>query len=240
MKIFSSISVLLAVTPQSPYTEARQTYQQQQPQATPGGVAAGGGGYQPPRQPASATVTGAGAQAPVQVQPQVPTTQVEVIKKDEAEKQKKILHKNMFKNFLLTSIILIIIGIVLAVALLPLTTTTPDEVEDATEDRTPEELKGKSWTMLGTIENKEEVDVDGEKVYSYEFEDTDLKFKSSEDIGDKGDEVVITVQNTELEPLEASGPENVLVYYLPGIILIIIGIVHLALAILIKRKIDNE
>jgi hypothetical protein len=238
MKIFESISVLLAVTQQSPYPEARPGYQPpSQVKTDPGGS------YHPPRPAAPTpqiTPTATTTQTPAQVQPQVSAKQIEVIKKDEIKDQKLILRKTMFKNFLLTSIILIIIGIILAVALLPLTTSTPDEVEDATEDRTPEELKGKSWTMLGTIENKEETEVDGETIYSYDFEDTDLKFKSSEDIGDKGDEVVITVQNTELEPLEASNPENLIVYYLPGIILIVIGIIHLILAILIKRKMDNE
>lgn len=240
MKLFNSLSVILAVTPQSPYTEARQTYQQQQ-QAKSQPVAVtpvdASAGYQQPRPSTPAPVGPAPVTA--QVQPQTPAKKVEVLKED-AEVEKWILRKKMFKNLLLTSIILIVIGIVLAIALLPLTTHTPEEVEDATEDRTPDELKGKSWTMLGTIENKEELEVEGEKIYSYEFEDTDLKFKSSEDIGDKGDDVVITVQNTELEPLEASNPENVFVYYLPGIILISIGIVHLVLAILLKLKIDRE
>jgi hypothetical protein len=239
MKLFNPLSVILAVTPQSPYTEARQTYQQQQQVKKPVAVTqvGTGSGYQQPR-PSTPAVVGA-TPVTAQVQPQTPAKQVEVLK-EEADKQKLILRKKMFKNLLLTSIILVVIGIVLAIALLPLTTHTPEEVEDATEDRTPEELKGKSWTMLGTIETKEELDIDGEKIYSYEFEDTDLKFKSSEDIGDKGDDVVITVQNTELEPLEASNPENVFVYYLPGMILIIIGAVHLVIAILLKLKMDRE
>ena len=216
MKLINSLSVILAVTPQSPYTEARQNYQQQQQvKSQPVTVtqAGTGGGYQQPR-PSTPAAVGA-TPVTAQVQPQTPVKQVEVLK-DEAEKQKKILRKKMFKNLLLTSIILIVIGIVLAIALLPLTTHTPGKVEDATVDRTPDELKGQSWTMLGTIENKEELDIEGEKIYSYEFEDTDLKFKSSEDIGDKGDDVVITVQNTELEPLEAPLEDLFIDYNSPG------------------------
>jgi hypothetical protein len=228
MKLFNEISIILAVPSQSPYSEARQTYQQ----------TTGAAQVRVAPTPTTATkipvTPPVGATTPVQDQRLVTTAkQLEFFKK-KSEKDKEATRAKIFKNLLISSIILIIIGIILAAVLLPLTTQTPEEVEDETANKTPEELKGKSWTMLGTIKTKEEFEVDGQKVYGYEFEDTDLKFKSSEDIGDEGETVIITIENTQLEPLEATLPENVMVYYLPGIILIIIGIVHVVFAVYIK------
>lgn len=229
MKLLNEVLIIMAVPSQSPYSDARQTYQQTAAQARV--AAAPTTATKIPATPTIAAVT-----TPPQDQRLATTAKQLEFTKKKAEKEKEATRQKIFKNLLISSIILIIIGIILAAALLPLTTQTPEEVEDATANKTPEELKGKSWTMLGTIKTEEELVVDGQKVYGYEFEDSDLKFKSSEDIGDEGETVVITIENTQLEPLEATLPENVMVYYLPGIILIVIGIVHVVIALLIKLK----
>jgi hypothetical protein len=141
----------------------------------------------------------------------------------------------MKKVLVIIGIILLIVGIILAVALVPLTTMSPKDLEDEVEGKSMDELKGESWTVSGKIDEKQEVEepVTGQKVYAYTFEDSDVGFYSSEDIANEGDDVIVTIEIKDIGP-EATSTSSPAVYYLPGIIILIIGIIILIVGI--KKK----
>ncbi len=141
----------------------------------------------------------------------------------------------MNKKLVIIGIILLIVGVILAVALVPLTTLSPKQLEDEVEGETMEDLKGESWTVSGKIDEKAEIEepVSGQMVYAYKFEDSDVGFVSSSDVASEGEDVIVTVEVTDMG-LEAKSTSSPAVYYLPGIIILIIGVIILIVGI--KKK----
>jgi hypothetical protein len=144
----------------------------------------------------------------------------------------------MNKKIVIIGIILLIVGVILAVALIPLTTMSPKELEDEVEGKEMDELKGESWTVSGKIDEKAEIEepLTGQMVYAYKFEDSDVGFYSSEDIADEGEDVIVTIEITDMGP-EAQSTSSPAAYYLPGIIILIIGVILLFVGIK-KKKVD--
>jgi hypothetical protein len=146
----------------------------------------------------------------------------------------------MRKGLVIIGIVLLIIGIVLAVGIVPLTTKSPKQLEDELEDEELEDVQGESYTVSGTIDEEAEIDdpLSGQKVYAYKFKDSDVAFSSGEDIANEGDSVIVNLEVTELG-LEAKSTVNPVIYYLPGIIILIIGIILLLIGFLKKKKVEK-
>jgi hypothetical protein len=141
----------------------------------------------------------------------------------------------MNKKIVIIGIILLIVGVILAVALIPLTTLSPKQLEDEVEGKEMEELKGESWTVSGKIDEKAEIEepTTGQMIYTYKFEDSDVGFMSSDDIASEGEDVIVTIEITDMGP-EAQSTSSPAAYYLPGIIILIIGVIILIVGI--KKK----
>lgn len=146
----------------------------------------------------------------------------------------------MKKGLVIIGIIILIVGIVLAVGLIPLTTKTPEQLEDELEGETPEDLKGESWTVSGTIDEKTEVDdpLTGQKIYTYKFKDSDAGFVSADDVASEDESVIVELEVTEMG-LEAKSTTSPVMYYLPGIIILIVGVILLLIGFLKKKKVEK-
>jgi len=145
----------------------------------------------------------------------------------------------MNKKIVIVGIILLIVGVILAVALVPLTTMSPEQLEDEVEGKSMEELKGESWTVSGKIDKEEKIQepISGQTVYTYKFEGSDVGFMSSEDVANEGEDVIVTIEITEMGP-EAQSTSSPAAYYLPGIIILIIGVIILLVGIK-KKSVDQ-
>lgn len=150
---------------------------------------------------------------------------------------------------LIIGIILIVIGIVLALAIIPLTTKNVEQMRDDVDQSEPgwkSYEPGDKIQIYGEITGKDKYEwPNGEEVFGY-FLDHDLRILSKEDIGNEGDLIIVNCEVKEIsdpsvndgqpfEYLEASSTVSPLLYYIPGIILIIIGVIIIILS-LRKRK----
>jgi ABC-type antimicrobial peptide transport system permease subunit len=145
----------------------------------------------------------------------------------------------MKKGLVIIGIVILIVGIVLAVGMIPLTTKSPKQLEDELEGETIEDMQGESWTVSGTIDEKAEIDdpLTGQTIYTYKFKDADIGFSSAEDVANEGDSVIVNVEVTELG-LEATSTSSPAMYYLPGIVILIVGVILMVLG-LKKKKVEQ-
>lgn len=79
-----------------------------------------------------------------------------------------------------------------------------EDAEDNYDSWASSASPGSEITVAGKIASKEQTSVLGVSLYSYKFEGCEKGFYSSEDIGDKGDNVIVTIENTGLTQPEAS------------------------------------
>jgi uncharacterized membrane protein len=143
--------------------------------------------------------------------------------------------KKKGKGLMIVGIILLIVGILIAViGLLPtMSAKTIDDLED--EDLSD----GDTVTITGEITGEEEIPIIGGYMYEIDEEGAVI---SSEDIGNKGDSVVLECEVTkmdfglgEMQILEAKSVINPMPLIIVGIILLIVGILLMVVGI-VKRK----
>ncbi|OYT46219.1 hypothetical protein B6U90_01640 [Thermoplasmatales archaeon ex4484_6] len=87
---------------------------------------------------------------------------------------------------------------------------------------------GDSILVYGKIKNEEQASAGGVSIYSYTFDGCKESFLSSEDLGNKGDKILVTIEVRELGP-EASSQVNSLVGWGPNFCC---GLLSLAVVIL--------
>ncbi len=106
----------------------------------------------------------------------------------------------------------------------------------------PDRYDGEVQTFKGEIAEKNSADIGGVTIYSYRFNGCDNGFLSSEDIGDKGDSVLIQIRIVEVVPGTMSAEVHlvppVMLCAVPGIvvgslflILLIVGIILLSMGV---------
>ncbi len=139
------------------------------------------------------------------------------------------------KGKIVIGTIFLIIGLVIFVFLIPQTTVTPTEYKEEYDDAE----EGTEWTIHGHLDNEESMSLAGVSIYSYSFEeDEDATFTSSGDLGNDGDEVIVTVTKTsdDLNQAEASSSINPWVDNGPGVFFIAIGAIVLVIGIMQASK----
>lgn len=131
------------------------------------------------------------------------------------------------RALILLGTILLIIGISLAATIIPLITHTPEEYDLWAKDKNRKQ--GDTFWVAGTIAEK--------GFFAYRLKGSNISFMCLEDIGSKGDFVIVEIGiDTTGLPIARSTTSPYIVL-MPGIILAIIGAIIVFIAFVIgKRK----